>query len=155
MATLSPPTTSSTTTSIDDTLTTASSNTASSTAITTPPSPTRTQEEARAAVLASLQSAGSFHDSKYLTRASDIHSNSHALAKQEFELQKSTQALAKESDKWQKELAKATKGLNEVGDLQNWAEMLEREFCVLEETLRLAEGEERVESASGGSEWRG
>ncbi|SMQ46491.1 unnamed protein product [Zymoseptoria tritici ST99CH_1A5] len=126
----------------------------SATAVAAPPSPTRTQEEARAAVLASLSSAGSFHDSKYLTRASDLHANSSAIAKQESELLKSSKALAKESDKWQKELDKATKGVKEVGDLQNWAEMLEREFCVLEETLRLAEGGEREESASGGSEWR-
>jgi hypothetical protein len=33
--------------------------------------------------------------------------------------------------------------------------MLERDMLVLEETLRLVEGEERPESASGGSEWRG
>ena len=31
---------------------------------------------------------------------------------------------------------------------------MEREFMVLEETLRLAEGEEAVQSASGGSQWR-
>jgi hypothetical protein len=70
-------------------------------------------------------------------------------------VRKQTAALAKESAQWGRELARATKAVNEVGDVQNWAEMLERDMLVLEETLRLVEGEERPESASGGSEWRG
>lgn len=65
--------------------------------------------------------------------------------------------LETERKKWAKEAEKATKGLNRFGDLQNWAEMMERDFCVLEETLRLVEGGEGEgeESASGGSRWRG
>lgn len=113
----------------------------------------RAQLEARAAVLASLGSAGSSYDSQYQRRATDIHSNASAIAKQEGELKKQTAALAKESAKWQKELDKATKGLNEFGDMQNWAEMMERDFMVLEETMRLVEGKDAVESASGGSQW--
>ncbi|KAK0948486.1 hypothetical protein LTR29_000118 [Friedmanniomyces endolithicus] len=111
----------------------------------------RAQTEARAAVQASLESAGSAYDAKYQRRATDLHSNARALSKQEDQLKKNAAALAKESDKWQKELDKATKGLNEFGDLQNWAEMMERDFLVLEETLRLVEGTEAVESASGGN----
>lgn len=114
----------------------------------------RAQAEARAAVLASLESAGSGYDSQYQRRATDIHANAAAIAKQEAQLKKQTAALAKESAKWQKELDKATKGLNEFGDMQNWAEMMERDFMVLEETMRLVEGGETVESASGGSQWR-
>ena len=114
----------------------------------------RAQAEARAAVLASLDSAGSGYDAQYQRRAADLHSNSAAIAKQEAQVKKQTAALAKESAKWQKELDKTTKGLNEFGDLQNWAEMMERDFLVLEETLRLAEGGAPVESASGGSQWR-
>ena len=113
----------------------------------------RAQEEARAAVLGSLESAGSNYDTQYRRRAADLHSNATAIIKQEAELKKQTVALAKESAKWQKELDKTTKGLNEFGDLQNWAEVMERDFLVLEETLRLAEGGEAVESASGGSQW--
>lgn len=49
--------------------------------------------------------------------------------------------------------------MRDFGDVQNWAEMLEREFCVLEETVRLVEGggEEigEVGGESGGSGWRG
>jgi len=112
------------------------------------------QAEARAAILGSLESAGSHYDSHFQRRAADLHANATAISKQEAEVRKQTAALAKEAAKWQKELDKATKGLNEFGDQQNWAEMMERDFLVLEETLRLAEGGERVESASGGSEWR-
>lgn len=129
-----------------------SSTEASSTAVGSDNS--RAQTEARAAVLASLESAGSSYDSQYQRRATDIHSNAAAIAKQEREVKKQTAALAKESATWQKELDKATKGLNEFGDMQNWAEMMERDFLVLEETMRLVDGQETVESASGGSNWR-
>lgn len=112
------------------------------------------QAEARAAVLASLESAGSNYDSKFQRRATDLHTNASAIAKQESQLKEETKALAKESAKWQKELDKATKGLNEFGDMQNWAEVMERDFLVLEETLRLAEGGQETASASGGSQWR-
>lgn len=129
-----------------------SSTAASSTAVAS--STPRAQEEARAAVLASLESAGLNYDGRLQQRASDIHYNATAIAKQEAEVKKQSAALAKESAKWQKELDKATKGVNEIGDVQNWAEMLERDLLVLEETLRLVEGGELPESASGGSTWK-
>lgn len=128
------------------------SDTPSSTAVSSENS--RAQTEARAAVLASLESAGSNYDSRFQQRAKDLHQNAEAIASQEAEVKKNSAALAKESSKWQKEADKATKGLNEFGDMQNWAEMMERDFLVLEETLRLAEGGEVVESASGGSQWK-
>ena len=105
-------------------------------------------------MLASLESAGSNYDSQLQRRAADLHASATAISKQEAEVKKQTEALAKESAKWQKELDKATKSLNEFGDLQNWAEYMERDFLVLEETLRLVEGGPEVESASGGSQWR-
>ena len=50
--------------------------------------------------------------------------------------------------------------VKELGNVQNWAEMLERDFLVLEETLRLVnrrgEGEESDGSGSwSGSSWSG
>lgn len=114
----------------------------------------KSESEARAAVFASLESAGSSYDAQYQRRAADLHKNSLAISKQEAEVRKNSEALAKESAKWQKDLDKATKGLNQFGDMQNWAEMMERDLTVLEETLRLAEGGHPVESASGGSQWR-
>lgn len=117
-------------------------------------SSSRAQVEARAAVIASLESAGSNYDNRMQRRAADLHANAGAISKQETQVKKNTAALAKESAKWQKELDKTTKGLKEFGDLQNFAEMMERDFLVLEETLRLVEGGQQVESASGGSQWR-
>ncbi|RMY76764.1 hypothetical protein D0863_01756 [Hortaea werneckii] len=120
----------------------------------------KAQSEARAAILATLSAAGSHYSALTQHKAQDLHANSQAIAVQEAALAKSTQDLEKEGKKWAREAEKATRGLNRFGDLQNWAEMLERDFVVLEETLRLVEGGEGLgegeeESASGGSRWRG
>ena len=104
--------------------------------------------------MASLESVGSNYDGRFQQRAADLHHNFAVIEKQEADLKKQTAALANESELWQKEIDKATNGLKSFGDLQNWAEMIERDFMVLEETLRLVEGGEEVESASGGSQWR-
>ncbi|KAI7217103.1 hypothetical protein KC333_g4422 [Hortaea werneckii] len=115
----------------------------------------KAQTEARAAILATLSSAGSHYSTLNQQKAQDLHANSHAIAVQEAALAQSTKELETERKKWAKEAEKATKGLNQFGDLQNWAEMMERDFFVLEETLRLVEGRDGEESASGGSRWKG
>lgn len=130
------------------------SSATSSTAVASNADSSREQAEARAAVLASLQAAGSSYDSQLQRRAADLHDNAGAIAKQEEELRKAAAALAKESAAWEKEVGRATRSLNEIGDVQNWAEMIERDLLLVEETLRLADGGAEVESASGGSTWR-
>ncbi|KAF2201939.1 hypothetical protein GQ43DRAFT_440144 [Delitschia confertaspora ATCC 74209] len=115
----------------------------------------RRTAEARAAVTGSLASVGGSVDAEMRTRAADLHSNSEAIAKQEKELAKQTAALAKQSAEWQKLADTSTKKLNEIGDIQNWAEMIERDLLVLEETLRLAEGKPVPDSASGTNGWAG
>lgn len=87
-------------------------------------------------------------------RAADIHSNAAAIDKQQTQLDKDSKALAKESAKLEHEVDKVLKGMKDFGDVQNWAEMLERDFMVLEETMRLVEGGEEVERESGGSTWK-
>ncbi|KAK7183841.1 hypothetical protein DPSP01_004461 [Paraphaeosphaeria sporulosa] len=109
----------------------------------------RRTAEARAAVVASLAAVGGSVDNEMRTRAADLHKNCEAIAKQEKDLAKATNALAKESAQWQKLADTSTKKLNEIGDIQNWAEMLERDLLVLEETLRLVDGENVPDSASG------
>ncbi|KAF2724033.1 hypothetical protein K431DRAFT_202623, partial [Polychaeton citri CBS 116435] len=99
----------------------------------------RAQAEARAAVLASLQSAGSSYDAQMQQHARDIHSNAAAIGKQEADMRKHSKALGKESAKWQREIDKTTNGLKGFGDLQNFAEMMERDLLVIEETMRLVE----------------
>lgn len=109
----------------------------------------RRTAEARAAVTASLASVGASVDAEMRDRAKDLHANATAISKQEKLLADQTAALAKESVKWQKLADSSTKKLNEIGDLQNWAEMIERDLLVVEETLRLAEGKASPDSASG------
>lgn len=113
----------------------------------------RRTAEARAAVTASLASVGASVDNDLRTRTADLHANAEAISKQEKELAKQTAALAQESAKWQKLLDGGTKKLNEVGDIQNWAEMIERDLLVLEETVRLVDGKKAEETASGTGGW--
>ncbi|KAF1989028.1 hypothetical protein K402DRAFT_411127 [Aulographum hederae CBS 113979] len=115
--------------------------------------PERRTAEARAAVSASLASIGGSYDVEMRRRASDLHANAAAITKQEQELAKQTAAMSKQSVQWQKLADTSTKKLNEIGDIQNWAETIERDLLVLEETLRLAEGREPVENASGTNSW--
>lgn len=116
--------------------------------------PDRAQTEARAAVLASLNSAGQAYSSTLQSRAADLHANAVTLDKQQAQLGKESRGLAKENAKLEREVDKALKGMKDFGDVQNWAEMLERDFTVLEETMRLVEGGEEVERESGGSTWK-
>jgi uncharacterized protein HemX len=143
--TITPPTS----TSATNTTTTTPSTTS-----TTPSSPTRAQSEARAAVLATLSSAGASYASHLQTRAADLHANSAAIDKQQIDLAKARKGLANDTAKLEKEVDKALKGMRDFGDVQNWAEMLERDFMVLEETMRLVEGRGEVERESGGSTWK-
>ena len=59
---------------------------------------------------------------------------------------KATEGLKKENDKLKKVADEGAKRVKELGNVQNWAEMLERDFLVLEETLRLAKKSESGDS---------
>ncbi|KAI1934100.1 hypothetical protein LOZ58_002468 [Ophidiomyces ophidiicola] len=98
--------------------------------------------EARAAFLASLKSVGSNLDSDLRSRATNLHENAAILQKQEDELKRTTKQLFKQGNELEKLSDQGHQGLKEVGDLQNWAEMMERDLLVVEETLRLAEEED-------------
>ncbi|KAI4095171.1 MAG: hypothetical protein LQ339_007331 [Xanthoria mediterranea] len=107
----------------------------------TPGAPSPQQvDEARTAFTASLLSAGtSTVQSDLQARAGDLHANAAAIDKQEQELLKETKNLGNESDKWQKLVDDGARGVKETGDVQNWAEMLERDLCVLEDTMAMTE----------------
>ncbi|KAK1706524.1 hypothetical protein BDP67DRAFT_383926, partial [Colletotrichum lupini] len=90
--------------------------------------------EARAAVVASI---GNMLDGELQTRARMLHANAAALDKQERDVVRATEALRKENDKLAKFSGDAARRVKELGNVQNWAEVLERDFLVLEETLRL------------------
>jgi hypothetical protein len=91
--------------------------------------------EARAAVVASMSN---MVDTELQTRAGILHDNAAALAKQEKDVEAATAGLRREREKLQREADKAARKLKELGNVQNWAEVLERQFLVLEETMRLA-----------------
>lgn len=106
-----------------------------------PPDPQRTAE-ARAAFTAHLTSIGNSHISSLEGRVSDIHNNSAAISKQEDDVNKQTKKLAAEAKKHQKIADDAAGKLKELGDIQNWAEVLERDLLVLEETMNMGEAGE-------------
>lgn len=110
---------------------------------------TRGQAEARATVTASLDSIASSYNVDLQSRAAVLHSSADAIAKQQKELAKQTEILAKESIRWQQLAHNTTKQLNEFGDVQNWAEMIERDLLIVEETLRLVEGRPPSDNISG------
>jgi hypothetical protein len=86
-----------------------------------------------------MHNVGSHMDSSLKSRAQNLHANNAVLDKQISELQASTKALSKEGDKLKKIADDAAWKLKEVGNVQNWAEVMEREFLILEETVRLAD----------------
>lgn len=97
-------------------------------------------------------------DSHLRDRASVLHSNAAAISKQQVAVQRATTGLRRENDKLAKVADDAARKVKELGNVQNWAEVLERDFLVLEETLRLVRGEGEEGSWSGsqsGSSWTG
>ncbi|MCJ1432845.1 hypothetical protein MMC27_002203 [Xylographa pallens] len=111
--------------------------------------PTQRTAEARSAFLASLTSVGSQGDAELHARAQDIHTSAAALARQDAAVATQTDALARQTAQYQ-QLADDSRGkLKEIGDVQNWAEMIERDLLVLEETMRIVDGEEAEEAARG------
>lgn len=110
-----------------------------------PPTPQHTTE-ARTALVASLSN---LLDAEVAPRAAALHAGSAALERQERELRRATGALAAETARLGHEAEVAGRGVKMLGDVQNWAEVLEREFLVLEETVRIL-GEGSSSEESGG-----
>jgi len=115
-----------------------------------PTTPSQRTAEARAAFLASLNSVGSHGDAELQARAKDIHTSAAALARQEDDVAKQTDGLAQQTAQYQ-QIADESRGkLKEIGDVQNWAEMIERDLLVLEETMRIVD-DEATQAPPGGS----
>ncbi|KAM4060081.1 GCN5-like protein 1 (GCN5L1) domain-containing protein [Hirsutella rhossiliensis] len=93
--------------------------------------------EARAAVVASMSN---MLDAELQSRAAMLHEGAAGLERQEREVARATEALRREREKLAREADAAAKKVKELGNVQNWAEVLERGFLVLEETVRLANG---------------
>ncbi|POS71838.1 hypothetical protein DHEL01_v209765 [Diaporthe helianthi] len=122
-----------------------SSSSSAAAALRTPASPTNSshlptaadQEQIAQARTALVASIGNTLDHELQTRASLLHANQAAIEKQERDVEKALADLRREDDRLLKVLNNGSRQVKELGDVQNWAERLERDFLVLEETMRL------------------
>lgn len=96
-----------------------------------------------------MSNIGSSLDHTLRSRAENLHANSKQLEKQQKDVVKATDGLKKENQKLAKLADEGSKKLKELGNVQNWAEMLERDFLVLGETLRLVSSVSVVAGSSG------
>ncbi|KGO74652.1 GCN5-like 1 [Penicillium italicum] len=97
------------------------------------------QKEALAAFAATLHSVGTNLEAPLRDRAANIRSNAAALERQEAELAENTQRLAKQNQQWVGFADETREGLKEIGDVQNWAEMIERDLLALEDMMDVVE----------------
>ncbi|RYP07868.1 hypothetical protein DL764_002234 [Monosporascus ibericus] len=112
--------------------------------------------EARAALVATVSN---LLDTELQGRASLLHGNAAALERQRRDVSRAADGLRRENDRLARLARDAGKAVKELGNVQNWAEVLERDFLVLEETVRLVkkgnggedEEDEGSSDGSGGS----
>ncbi|KAI9758574.1 MAG: hypothetical protein M4579_003009 [Chaenotheca gracillima] len=100
----------------------------------------RINDDARAALTASLTAVGSSISYDMHARATNLHSNAAHLTKQQADVSNETATLERQNDQLQKMANNSRDKIKEIGDVQNWAEIMERDLLILEETLRMAEG---------------
>lgn len=108
------------------------------------------KKEALAAFTATLHSVGTNLEAPLRDRAATITSNTAALDRQEAELAEHTARLAKQNAQWSGFADETREGLKEIGDVQNWAEMIERDLLVLEEMMDGVEATGVQEEEMGG-----
>jgi hypothetical protein len=102
-----------------------------------------------------MTNIGNQHFSALQSRAQNLHANTAQLDKQQKDVIKATEGLKKETEKLRKWADEGQRMVKELGNVQNWAEMLERDFLVLTETIRLANGGGSHSGSGSGSssEW--
>ncbi|KAI5791596.1 GCN5-like protein 1-domain-containing protein [Peziza echinospora] len=85
----------------------------------------------------SLQTLGSQVDADLRDRITTIHLNAQTLETQTRTLKNRTASLSKTTRQWSGMAEGARSRLKEIGDIQNWAEMIEHELLVMEETMNI------------------
>jgi hypothetical protein len=105
------------------------------------------QKEALAAFTATLHSVGTNLEAPLRERAANIQSNAAVLERQEAELAENTQRLARQNQQWVGFADETRDGLKEIGDVQNWAEMIERDLLALEDMMDVVERGHESENA--------
>ncbi|KAJ5316643.1 GCN5-like 1 [Penicillium antarcticum] len=99
--------------------------------------------KALAAFTATLHSVGTNLEVPLRDRASNIQSNALALDRQQVELAENTTRLARQNTQWLGFADETRDGLKEIGDVQNWAELIERDLLALEDMMDSVEGRDR------------
>ncbi|KAI5818242.1 GCN5-like 1 [Pyronema omphalodes] len=108
-------------------------------------------DEARAALTREIHNLGSTVDIELRDRITNIHNNANALDKQSQQLRNKTNQLAKTTKQWGSMADNARGKLKEIGDIQNWAELIEHDLMVIEETLRIVHDEDDYGSLTASS----
>jgi predicted nucleic acid-binding Zn-ribbon protein len=86
------------------------------------------------------------HTAPLTERTEAIVSASQSISAQRRILVQDTQKLSRQAQELEKTLDQSVDQLKEMGDLQNWAEVVFRDISVIEETLRMVEEEEAANS---------
>jgi hypothetical protein len=112
-----------------------------------------------------MRNIGSSLDHTLQSRAQNLHGNAAQLERQHARLEQETAGLRRETEKLRKVADEGARRVKELGNVQNWAEVLERDFLVLGELVRLVRkgdrergwdgGEEGWETSSGSGSWSG
>lgn len=128
---------------------------------TNPTSPTSENPDTKEAHLAfttSLKTISSNYDGELQERAKTLHENASALDAQEAALRRTTADLARQNEGLAGLAGLAGEvgdGLKEIGDVQNWAELIERDLLVVEDVLRTVEAEDGVGIEDDGDDEEG
>ncbi|KAI4724942.1 hypothetical protein E4T49_07291 [Aureobasidium sp. EXF-10728] len=82
------------------------------------------------------------HTAPLTERTETIVSASQSIDAQKRTLVQDTQKLSRQAEELEKTIGQSVDQLKELGDLQNWAEVVFRDISVIEETLRMVEEQE-------------
>ncbi|KAI4716578.1 hypothetical protein E4T48_07241 [Aureobasidium sp. EXF-10727] len=82
------------------------------------------------------------HTTPLTERTEAIVSASQSIDAQKRALVQDTQKLLRQAEELEKTIGQSVDQLKEMGDLQNWTEVVFRDISVIEETLRMAEEQE-------------
>jgi len=101
-------------------------------------------EESRKHLYGTIGTLGAQIDGDLRDRITTIHQNAQSLATQTRTLKDRTAVLNKTTRQWSGVAESARSRLKEIGDIQNWVEMIEHELSVIEETMEIVYDEERL-----------
>ena len=109
-----------------------------------PPKPKKSDANRTATLVSETIHA---HTSPLTQRSEAIAAASDAITDQEKKLVRDTKKLSQQADALEKTVDRSVEQLKEMGDLQNWAEVVFRDIAVLEETMRMVEEEREVQGS--------